>query len=355
MLTQATAIRICALAHQLFGDENNTRYLDAAKAVSDYLQQRLMADNGAFYTSQDADVDTQMTGKVFYNLGAEQRDQLGRVPRVDTNSYTRENALAIGGLLALYDTTADIKLLNVAKRSAEWIVSERALADGEYRHGKTDRGGPFLGDNVAAVEAFSALYASTGERVWLKRASATLTFINSHLRSAEGGFLSHPVPASAVGVFAREVLTVEENVALARAANQVHAYVGQQLFADMANHAMRYLAAPALLENRLFLHGVLLAAEEVGQEPIHITVVGSKSDPAAQALHKAARAYPGVFKPVDWWDRAEGPLPNPDIRYPKLERAAAFACTNNTCSLPVFAHEKVAPMVARLLKPTTGG
>ena len=99
---------------------------------------------------------------------------------------------------------------------------------------------------------------------------------------------------------------------------------------------------------------MLLAAEEIVGEPIHITLVESKSDPTAQALHKAARAYPGVFNRVEWWDRAEGPLPNPDIRHPKLDQAAAFACTNNSCSLPVFAKEKLASMVARLLEPSNG-
>jgi hypothetical protein len=235
------------LVHQLFA-ENDSRYLDAANTVSSYLRQRLIEGNGALYNSQDAGVDTQMTGKIFYNLGASRRDNLGRAPRVNTNNYTRENALAIGALLVLYDATAEAELLNVAKRAAEWIITERALSDGGYRHGKTDRGGPFLGDNVSAVDGFSALYTSTGEPVWIEGWGATLMFINIHLRSANGGYLSHPVPTSAVGVFARELLSVEENVALARAANQLHAYIGKQQFADMASHAMRYLTAPALIE-----------------------------------------------------------------------------------------------------------
>lgn len=107
--------------HQLFA-ENDSRYLDAANTVSSYLRQRLIEGNGAFYNSQDAEVDTQMTGKIFYNLGADRRDKLGRAPRVNTSNCTRENALAIGALLALYDVIAEAELLNVAKRAAEWII-----------------------------------------------------------------------------------------------------------------------------------------------------------------------------------------------------------------------------------------
>ena len=78
---------------------------------------------------------------------------------------------------------------------------------------------------------------------------------------------------------------------------------------------------------------------------------GSDPKGVAQALHAAARKYPGVFKRLEWWDRNEGPLPNPDVQYPKTPRAAAFACTNQTCSLPVFESDKVAAMVERLLTP----
>jgi hypothetical protein len=46
--------------------------------------------------------------------------------------------------------------------------------------------------------------------------------------------------------------------------------------------------------------------------------------------------FPAHYLQVDWWDRAEGPLPNPQIQYPQLTRPAAFACTGNSCSLPVF-------------------
>ena len=112
---------------------------------------------------------------------------------------------------------------------------------------------------------------------------------------------------------------------------------------------MRYLASPTLTDNRFFLHGVLLTDRELAQEPVHITIVGAKNDPAAAALHAAARRYGAVYKRLDWWDKSEGPLPNPDVTYPSLGKAAAFACTEGTCSLPVFDPAKVEEAVTRLL------
>jgi uncharacterized protein YyaL (SSP411 family) len=74
----------------------------------------------------------------------------------------------------------------------------------------------------------------------------------------------------------------------------------------------------------------------LASEPTHVTIVGHKDDTTAQSLHSAALRYPSVYRRVDWWDKREGAMPNPDVRYPELARAAAFICTGNTCSLPVF-------------------
>ena len=42
---------------------------------------------------------------------------------------------------------------------------------------------------------------------------------------------------------------------------------------------------------------------------------------------------------MEWYDPADGPLPNADVQYPVLKKAAAFVCTGNTCSTPVFTPE----------------
>jgi hypothetical protein len=63
---------------------------------------------------------------------------------------------------------------------------------------------------------------------------------------------------------------------------------------------------------------------------------------------------PRLYKRVDWWDKREGPLPNPDVQYPELDQPAAFACTNRICSEPVFEPEGLAETVIRMLAATTG-
>jgi hypothetical protein len=43
-------------------------------------------------------------------------------------------------------------------------------------------------------------------------------------------------------------------------------------------------------------------------------------------------------------------MPNPDVRYPQLPRAAAFICTDSTCSLPIFEVSKLVAEVARSVR-----
>ena len=123
---------------------------------------------------------------------------------------------------------------------------------------------------------------------------------------------------------------------MARFANSLHRYSGNMHHRDVAVVAIKYLTSDQITQMRRFLIGVVLADEELAKEPVHVTVVGAKKDVSAQALHAAARRYPAVYKRVDWWDPAEGPIGNTDIEYPELDKPAAFACGNRICSLPVF-------------------
>ena len=74
-------------------------------------------------------------------------------------------------------------------------------------------------------------------------------------------------------------------------------------------------------------------------------------DPAAARLYAAAFAFPVAYKRVEWWDRAEGPLPNADVEFPELGEAAAFSCVDRLCSLPVFDAADVEPHLEALLAP----
>ena len=346
MSYQANGLRQYAEAYALWKEP---AYLAAAQDLKRFLMTKLRSSDGAFYTSQHADVDEAMPGKVFYALSAEERATLGREPRIDTNIYARENGWAISGLIAFYAATGDQTALRAAERAGRYIVAHRAIEGGGFSHGEHDPAGPYLGDTLGMGQAALDLYAATGDRDWLDVADHAGEFIAARFRDPAGGFRTTATPEATVGVFAKEVKQLDEQVAATRFANSLHRYLGKESYRDLAEHGARYLASSAILGQPRALPGILLGDRELSEEPTHITIVGPKDAPQAAVLHEAGLAYPALYKRIDWWDKREGPLPNPDVQYPEMDQPAAFACTNRICSQPVFDPAELAPTVARML------
>jgi uncharacterized protein len=332
MAFQADDLRLYAEA---FGRWPDRRYESAARAINGYLMRFLAAPDGGFYVSQDADVSETVTGHQYYALADGARRAVG-MPRVDPHEYSRETGWAVRALCKWSDATGEAAPLEAAQRGASWTLAQRRTSDGGFRHDSQDHGGPFLDDNVAMAEALVALYASTGVRHWLADSQRTLDFVELRLKEPQGGYVAAPASGRRRGVFREPVRSPDVNSALVRVANLVAHYTGDERYSAMARHGMKFLAALAASEPKGVYPDILLADRELAGPPTHITVVGPKSDSAAMALHGAARRYPAGYVQVDWWDRSEGPLPNPTIRYPVLKRPAAFACTESSCSLPVY-------------------
>jgi uncharacterized protein len=342
MSVQAENLRIYAEA---FAQWRDPRYLRAARAIQNFLRTFLTSPDGTFYTSQDADVVEGQHSASYFVLNDQQRRKRG-IPRVDTHIYSRENGWAITGLASLYEVTADPKALEQAVGAADWVTQHRALVGGGFRHGAKDIGGPFLGDSIAMIRAYLALYRVTADRKWLKDAIASMGYIDHTFGGTRGaGFVSS---AAATDHAYRPHPQRDENVAVARAANVLVHATGDAKYRTIGEAAMCYLAA-APVATRLPVASVLLADYEVSRPPLHLTVVGPKDDPAAKALFRAALQYPSFYKRLEWWDTREGKLPNPDVQYPSVSRAAAYVCTERTCSAPILKAEDVSVKVNRVL------
>ncbi len=346
MWYQANGLRQYSQAFGLFKD---AKYLGAARDIYRYMTTVLMNADGTFFATQDADVDAAMPGKVFFAMNGAQRAQLGRQPRVDQNIYARENGWAISGLIAYANVTGDATALAQAERTAEWIIANRRDDNGIFKHGANDRGGPFLGDTIAMGAAAIDLYAATGKRRWLTLAAESGVALG-RFRDGDGGFATTMTAEGASGVLAKPYRNLDEQVQAARFAIRLWRYLGAPESKDLAEHAIKYIVSDGVVESGRVGSGILLADSEFSQEPTHLTIVGHKGDTEAVALHTAARAYPALNKRIDWWDTREGPLPNPDVTYPEMDRAAAFACSNKICSLPAFSAEELTAVVTQMTR-----
>lgn len=335
---QADYLRLFAIAYANLHDPRDGR---AISAIHSYLKRFLQAPDGSFYASQDADLRPGQHAGSYFALDDSGRSRQG-VPRIDRHVYARENGLIANALVQAHSATGDPALLGDAVKAAERMMATRRLPGGGYAHDADHRAGPYLADNLAMLRALVALHGATGERRWLAEAITTADFIASRFaREDAPGFRT----AVASGVLPA-VVTLDENLALARAANLLARYSGEARHRAMAESAMRYLATPEVALSRISDPGILIAAHELSNEPAHLTIVGSRKDLAAQRLFDAANRWPVVYKRVEWWDRSEGPLANADVAYPELARAAAYVCADGRCSRPLFTGDDLVALAA---------
>jgi uncharacterized protein YyaL (SSP411 family) len=120
-------------------------------------------------------------------------------------------------------------------------------------------------------------------------------------------------------------------------------------FRKTAEEAMRYAVTPKIA-SQYSAAPALLADMELASPPVHLTIVGHKDDPEARQLFQTAIQFPSGYKRVEWWDKREGRLPNADVEYPELKHAAAFVCTERSCSSPILKAEQLLAKAERLSK-----
>ncbi len=336
MQMQAENLRLYSLGYAQLHDP---AFLKAAQDIHRFLTTFLMSHEGAFYSSQDADVVDGQHSAHYFKLNDAGRRRIG-TPRIDRHIYSRENGWAIAALAALYQATSDERYLDQATRAANWILANRDLKGGGFRHDGQDAAGPYLNDTVAMTRAFVALYTSSGDRDWLRRAEEGMQFITSNFKDPGGaGF------RTASGAMDRPEF--DENVALARVANLLARYDANSAIQAVAEEALRYAVTPQIARQHTPAP-VLLAVSELAAQPIHLTIVGHKDDPAAKQLFAMALTFPAGYKMVEWWDKREGALPNSEIDYPELDRAVAFVCGTKSCSPPILDPAKLLQKADRI-------
>jgi len=326
---QAAYLRLWILAWAQLGDE---RYLQAAESIARYINEFLTSSEGAVYVSQDADLIPGQHADEYFALDDAGRRAQG-IPRVDAQEYADANGQAIEAFALLYGYTHKQKYLEQALKAVKWVLSNRVLDGGVgFSHAGNDQYGPYLADNLAMARGLLELHTVTSERRWLRLAMETADFIDQRFRNQTAGFLTSARDAGPIEVLPN----IDENISAARFFNRLSHYSGQATHAAAAQQAMRLLATPAIALERLEDSGILLADLEINNQPPHLAVVGNKDDATAINLFSWAVRLPGWYRRIEWWDRREGPLTNPDVPYPTLEQAAGFACAEKRCSLPAF-------------------
>jgi uncharacterized protein YyaL (SSP411 family) len=346
---QAGAIANFAQAYAATGDAS---WLGWARRVRGYVSSFLTGEDGAFFTSQDADAGAHgdgaawIHGPEYFALDDAARRAKG-VPRVDTNVYADRNGLLIEALCRMYDSTGDEDALAMARSAAQRIVRTHAAPGGGFTHGDAAAAGAprilFLADQAAMGRALLALGEATGDRAWTYVAEELARTMRDRLEDRDGGgFRSHTDEGVAEGVLAEPLKPFQENALAARFLVRLfHTTAGDEWRAA-AERTLRALADPALIADQGRMVGdYLLALDELAHAPLHFDVVGKTGAADTSALLDAAR---GVYAP----GRIVA-VSAPGDTHPDIGRAAVYVCSDRVCSSPVTDPSRLADEVTSVL------
>ena len=259
-------------------------------------------------------------------------------PGVDKRQYARETGQAIQGLPPTTTPPARKEALALAV-AARRLGAARARAARAAAFATPSRtpAGPYLADSVE-MGAGAAGAASLDRRPANGcRPRSPPATSSPRPSSIPGPAASSPRPRPTPGICPKPIKQREDNVTATRFFTLLAFYSGDSRYREIAEAGMGYLASPAILEAMAFLPDVLLAEEELRNEPVHVDRSSApRTIRAALRSTPRALAYPLAYKRAEWWDKREGTLANPDVDYPDYpDGPAAFACTRNFCSLPV--------------------
>ncbi len=228
----------------------------------------------------------------------------------------------------LYAASGDEKYLREAQFFAKSALAAVSFSDVELRAAPASGMAAELEASRALGVSLLQLYSVSADRQDLKAAEGAADYILDYQP------IEQVISAAADAQMAA-------NIELVRFMNLLGRYSGKATYRDFAQRAFELLAKGRRAD-------VLALEAELRSEPLHITVVGHKDDPAALPIFKEALKYPATYKRTEWWDKREGAMLNPDVDYPEFAKAAAFVCTNKRCSLPIFSAERI-PVTIKML------
>ncbi len=290
MGVNAGALEAYSLAYARWG---NPRWLRSAQQVHRWFERFMSAADGAFFASQDAEVNGR-EATAYHRLSAPERLRVG-VPRVDRSVYARENGQAIQAYVAYAAAAREPGALKRAQVAAERIWATHFDADARlFRHAAHDRTAPwFLLDQAEMGLALLELSQETGERIWAERAARLAEGVLARF-SAQDGALRDVAEAKALpGLLGTELRSLEANAKAARFLLRAAAHLERPPLRDAALRALVAVGVPGFAAAHWRHVGALLRAVEEALAPVTVATLFAGDEALGQwlpVLREARRA-----------------------------------------------------------------
>ncbi len=166
------------------------------------------------------------------------------------------------------------------------MTEKRALPDGGYRQDEKTAPALTSATILRWGARFSHFMEFTGGRDWLVRIDGNFEVhkreLSNRPRLCGGQAVEKSIPSKPQR---------EENAQLARYANLLHHYTGDAAFRASAEHAMKYLSGKTQVDRKP-ASTLLLVDHELGQDPLHVTVVERSPMPPRRRFFSRRIRYP---------------------------------------------------------------
>ncbi len=282
---------------------------------------------GAFAGSQDAD-------EHYFALDAAGRAKHD-VPLVDRTLYTSWNALAATAYLAAARALSDERPRERAVAVLRTLLGHMRGADGTLFH--FDRGaGPaladLLADHAALLTALLDAHEDDAMPDALDAAVALATRLRERLEDPAGGWWDAPA-RDAPGRLTKREKPIEDCAVAADAFRRLAALTGDEAWRRSALSGLAAFTAEYRRWGQFAAGYGAAVARALGQ-PVSVTIVGRRDDPAADALWRVAEANGEPVIARQRLDPARDAVRIAALGYPP-ERSAAYVCVGTACSAPL--------------------
>ena len=339
---QATNLLNYLEAYQVTG---LPQYREVVEGTMRYVT-RFLSDRGGFYASQDADArnversSPGVRGSEFFALDESQRLAAG-IPAVDRTILTDWNALMIKASLRVSQVLGTMQARDFALKTLRRLYKERHQPGRGLAHLLRD-GHPrefgLLADQVFFADALLEAFLTTGSSHYLKQAETVVEEVIRLFEDSQGGgYFDRTPSASSLGLLKFPHKDLPVNAALSMVFSDLFYLTQDPRYREKAEHILQMIMDAGSLpvaHAGLALHRFLYY-------PVHIVVVGEKSDVAARDLFDRSLALYAPGKLVRFLDPRVDSLSIGEVTFPNVTGPFAYVCTDRLCSSPIARAEEL--------------
>ncbi len=313
----------------LYNKDNES--LDKAKDILMYLDRFLAHENGLYSNAQDADLVQGEHSEVYFKLNNSERLKLG-VPKVDTNTFTNNNAEIASSFLMMSDVLMDPKMQEKAI-VIEKLLRQRKSENGLFFHDYGKREVFSLKDQIAMAYLYIDLIKSGLNDSFYTNELTRLIIAVNEFFILENGSAQSFVGSNGL----QPAPIIIENINLGRINNWVFNLTKDKIYQVRSRELFNFCMNPQVITQYYSLPELLLFENELNSEANQFVFIDNEN---SSTLLRSARAMAPYYSLFGIYTKDTLPEEKKKL-FEGFKQNVLFVCTSNYCSSPIQSIEEV--------------